>query len=275
MLISTWPSALSRVKALPRGRFASRSRRKVPIASVRKDERQFVRRGDAEFGDTRLDVLEGAIDKLDITLGLLAEHDAKIAGRDQVLLDGLPMQVPDRRAATEQDDDDERDADRPQVQARTEAAPPGHRHVGPGLHLLALHTRAQRAVVAAFDEMAKYRFKIGANSAAEERVVLVQCTILAVNLRLRLDLRRVEVHAQSRQRRQRELAMLRRDRVGQEVLIDRVPLHQIFLDRRQERRLRQREMQPGRRGMAVRDHHQIVHRGIGGDLQRLGQPAAQ
>ena len=31
---------------------------------------------------------------------------------------------------------------------------------------------------------------------------------LAVNLRLRLDLRRIEVHAQSRQRRQRELAML-------------------------------------------------------------------
>ena len=78
--------------------------------------RQFVRRGDAKFGDTRLDVLEGAIDQLDIALGLLAEHDAKIAARDQVLLDGLPMQVPDGCAATEQDDDNERDADRPQVQ---------------------------------------------------------------------------------------------------------------------------------------------------------------
>ena len=143
VLISTWPSALSRVKALSRGRFASRSRRKLPIASVPERQRQFVRRGDTKFGDARLDVLEDAIDQLDIALGLLAEHDAKISARDQVLLDGLPMQIPDRHAATEQDHDDEGDADRPQVQARTGAAPPGHRDVGPRLHLLALHARAQ------------------------------------------------------------------------------------------------------------------------------------
>ena len=65
----------------------------------------------------------GAIDQLDISLGLLAEHDAEIADRDPVLFDGLPMQIPDRRAATEQDDDDERDADRHRCRPERELLP--------------------------------------------------------------------------------------------------------------------------------------------------------
>lgn len=93
MLISTWPSALSRVKPLSGGEVRQLLAQKVAHGRGAKGRREFVRRGDAKFGDARLDVLEGAIDKLDIAFGLLAEHDTEIAGRNKVLLDGLPIQV--------------------------------------------------------------------------------------------------------------------------------------------------------------------------------------
>jgi hypothetical protein len=134
---------LEQGKAVVAGKVRQPLAQKVAHSFGAKGRRQFVRRRDAEIGDPRLNVLESAIDQLDIALGLLAEHDAKIADRDEALFEGLPMQVPDRCAATEQDDDDECDADRPQVQARTQAALPGRRDVGPGLHLLALHPRAK------------------------------------------------------------------------------------------------------------------------------------
>ncbi len=87
------------------------------------------------------------------------------------------------------------------------------------------------------------------------------------------DLPQVEVHPPARLLRQTERAVGWHQRMGQEVLVDRVPLHQVFLVWRQDRRLRQRGMQPGRRGMPVRDHDQVVDRGMGRDLQGFGQAA--
>jgi hypothetical protein len=56
-----------------------------------------------------------------------------------------------------------------------------------------------------------------------------------IHLHLRLDLRWVQIHAEARQGRQRELTVLWRDGMREEVLVDCVPLHQVLLDRRQQR----------------------------------------
>ena len=99
MPISTWPSALIRVKALFRGRFASRSRRKLPIASVRKDivssSGESIPRSRRATGRPR-----GHDRPAGHSARSAAEHDAKISAR-QRCCDGLPTQIPDG-VATEQ-----------------------------------------------------------------------------------------------------------------------------------------------------------------------------
>jgi hypothetical protein len=73
------------------------------------------------------------------------------------------------------------------------------------------------------------------------------------HLLLLFDLRGIELHVDARRVRNLQQALHRLQRILQEVLIHVVPLCQIFLIGRMDRRLRCREVDIERRRMAVRE----------------------
>jgi hypothetical protein len=86
----------------------------------------------------RLHFLQNKVDDLEIPIGLLGEDNTEIGDRDPLLVDGLLVQVPDRRGAAEHGYDDEGEAHNPGVAGGAANAADGLDHAGQGLHVIVL-----------------------------------------------------------------------------------------------------------------------------------------